>query len=70
MDETEQKKANEELQELLLLRYEKATKRMDELEKQGKLIICLDGENYCEDIDAWFKTELNKLRKKYGLEEL
>lgn len=66
MDEALRKEAEKEFQALLELRVDKEMKRTEELKKKG-LICGLDGYDYWKDIKDWFYTELEKLRKKYGI---
>lgn len=64
VDKNAEAQANKEYRELLKKRTQMVIERDKDLNKRG-LPKGLDGPNYYQDIDDWFDTEVNNLKKKY-----
>lgn len=62
---TNKEKANAEWQELLKENTRRFAERMKEL-KENNVPNSLDGTNYFQDIEEWFKRETIAIQKKYS----
>ena len=65
MNKNAESKANKEYRNLLRERTNMIIARDKELHEKG-IPSGLDGPDYYKDIDEWFDSRVNGIRKKYG----
>ncbi|MDO5138571.1 MAG: hypothetical protein Q4D71_08975 [Oscillospiraceae bacterium] len=66
MENSEKEKANADYASLRSLYVDMVIQRENNL-RESKKGYGLDGENHYKDIDDWYKSELKKIKEKYGI---